>query len=93
MKTPRMTRATMSVLRLLLKLPMEGSYGLEICRMVEYPAGTVYPILYRFTELGWLVSCPKDIDPQRAGRPAWSWAHRRVLTCAALAGSLPAPWS
>lgn len=69
MKHPRMTEATQRVLRMFLDDPTVEKYGLEICKAVGYPAGTVHPLLYKFEELGWLESRFEDIDPSKAGRP------------------------
>lgn len=69
MKYPRMTEPTQRVLREFLADPTAEKYGLEICKAVGYPAGTVHPLLYKFEELGWLESRFEDIDPSDAGRP------------------------
>jgi DNA-binding PadR family transcriptional regulator len=49
--------------------PTAEKYGLEICKAVGYPAGTVHPLLYKFEDLGWLDSRFETIDPAEAGRP------------------------
>lgn len=69
MKYPRMTEPTQQLLREFLNDPTAEKYGLEICKTVGYPAGTVHPLLYKFEELGWLESRFEDIDPSDAGRP------------------------
>jgi DNA-binding PadR family transcriptional regulator len=69
MKYPRMTEPTQRVLREFLDDPTAEKYGLEICKAVGYPAGTVHPLLYKFEELGWLESRFEEIDPSEAGRP------------------------
>jgi hypothetical protein len=47
MKYPRMTEPTQRVLRMFLDDPTAEKYGLEICKAVGYPAGTVHPLLYK----------------------------------------------
>jgi PadR family transcriptional regulator len=69
MKYPRMTEPTQRLLREFLNDPTAEKYGLEICKAVGYPAGTVHPLLYKFEELGWLESRFEEIDPSEAGRP------------------------
>jgi PadR family transcriptional regulator len=69
MKYPRMTEPTQRVLREFLDDPTVEKYGLEICKAVGYPAGTVHPLLYKFEDLGWLESRFEEIDPSDAGRP------------------------
>jgi PadR family transcriptional regulator len=69
MKYPRMTEPTQRVLRMFLDDPTAEKYGLEICKAVGYPAGTVHPLLYKFEDLGWLESRFEEIDPSDAGRP------------------------
>lgn len=69
MKYPRMTEPTQRVLREFLADPTSEKYGLEICKAVGFPAGTVHPLLYKFEDLGWLESRFEEIDPSDAGRP------------------------
>jgi PadR family transcriptional regulator PadR len=69
MKSPKMSEPTQRVLHMFLAAPQAPKYGLEICKAVGYPAGTVHPILYRFEKLRWLESYPEEIDPSDAGRP------------------------
>jgi DNA-binding PadR family transcriptional regulator len=45
-------------------------HGLEIYRALKRSSGTVYPILDRFEERGWVKSRWENIDPSREGRPA-----------------------
>jgi DNA-binding PadR family transcriptional regulator len=46
-----------------------GSSGAEICRGTSLPSGTVYPILSRLEECGWLRSQWEAGDPAALGRP------------------------
>lgn len=69
MGKPRMTLATQLVLRALLERPADEMYGLEIAQRAGLPGGTIYPILARFEQLGWLDSRWEDLDPHAEGRP------------------------
>jgi PadR family transcriptional regulator PadR len=67
-KRPRMTFQTLLVLKVLANAPTEEHYGLEICREAGLPGGTIYPILARLEQAGWLSSAWETIDPVTAGR-------------------------
>src|SRR5262245_44393398 len=56
MGSPRMTLQTQLVLRTLIQDPTRDCYGLEVAAEVGLPAGTVYPILARLEEAGWVSS-------------------------------------
>lgn len=45
-------------------------HGLEIYRALNRSSGTVYPILDRFEDRGWVTSRWEKIDPSKEGRPA-----------------------
>jgi DNA-binding PadR family transcriptional regulator len=51
-----MTLQTQLVLRAFLSDPQKPRYGLELCDMVGLPSGTIYPILARLEQVGWLES-------------------------------------
>jgi PadR family transcriptional regulator, regulatory protein PadR len=65
----RVTPQTAAVLKVLVDGPEEGLYGLEIAQVVGYPAGSVYAILLRLENAGWVTSEWEDVDPSLAGRP------------------------
>lgn len=69
MGEPRMTLATRAVLSAFLAGPADEHYGLQIAEAADLPGGTIYPILIRLEQCGWLVSRWEDIDPQEEGRP------------------------
>ena len=65
-----MTLQTQLVLRALLQDPREQHYGLQLCEQTGLPSGTVYPIVARLEQLGWLESRWEDPDAHIAeGRP------------------------
>jgi PadR family transcriptional regulator, regulatory protein PadR len=66
---PRMTHATMAVLRALLENPTREVYGLEVCAAAGLPTGTIHPILARLEGTGWLESEWEQVDPKERGRP------------------------
>ncbi len=66
---PRLTHATVSVLRAMLENPTRELYGLEICAAAGLPTGTVHPILARLEAAGWLESSWEEKDPRSEGRP------------------------
>ncbi|QTI50319.1 PadR family transcriptional regulator [Streptomyces nojiriensis] len=69
MGEPRMTLATRAVLSAFLAAPADEHYGLQVAEVAELPGGTIYPILIRLEQCGWLESRWEDIDPQEEGRP------------------------
>ncbi|MFD8303647.1 PadR family transcriptional regulator [Streptomyces sp. NPDC059690] len=70
MGTLRMTLQTQLVLRALLEDPVKERYGLELCELAGLPSGTIYPILARLEQAGWLDSTWEDpAVHEAAGRP------------------------
>ncbi|MCZ4126173.1 PadR family transcriptional regulator [Streptomyces sp. H39-S7] len=64
----RMTLQTQLVLRALLEHPAKERYGLELCDLVGLPSGTIYPILARLEEFGWVESAWEDPAVHEAAR-------------------------
>ncbi|KQS53716.1 hypothetical protein ASG17_14460 [Brevundimonas sp. Leaf363] len=68
-----MTRArrpsaqTLAVLTALGAQPREWLYGLELAAATGLKSGSLYPILIRLADRGWLES--QWLEPQREGRP------------------------
>lgn len=70
MKTPRLTLQTQLVLRTLLDDPERSRYGLEVADLVGLPSGTIYPILARLEQVGWVTSAWEDPTVhEQEGRP------------------------
>jgi PadR family transcriptional regulator PadR len=66
-------RVTTGVARLLAVLvvePGEWRYGLDLMRATGQASGSLYPILTRLLEAGWLESEWEQVDPVAEGRPA-----------------------
>ena len=51
-------------------MPGEHRYGLELSRATGLKSGTLYPILARLEDAGWVVSEWEQIDPSVEGRSA-----------------------
>jgi PadR family transcriptional regulator, regulatory protein PadR len=64
----RITLQTLQVLQVLLTDPLDEHYGLEISRDSGLPTGSIYPILTRLENAGWVTSAWEDIDESRQGR-------------------------
>jgi PadR family transcriptional regulator, regulatory protein PadR len=63
--TPRMAR----VIKIFLEDPGQPRYGFELMRLTGLPSGSLYPVLAKFEETGWLAGGREDIDPHAEGRP------------------------
>jgi PadR family transcriptional regulator PadR len=86
---PRMTLQTQLVLRAMLAEPAATRYGLELCDLTGLPSGTVYPIVARLEQCGWLASSWED--PARhvaAGRPRRRYYRLTAEGAAAAPGAL-----
>jgi hypothetical protein len=66
---PRLTWATLKVFKVLLDDPAGRHYGLEVGKTAGLPSGSIYPLLMRLEQAGWLTSDWEDVDPKAAGRP------------------------
>jgi PadR family transcriptional regulator PadR len=57
------------VLRVMLDHPRAAHYGLELSRQSGLATGTIYPILTRLEQAGWVQSSWEEAEPSQAGRP------------------------
>jgi PadR family transcriptional regulator, regulatory protein PadR len=64
-----MTTQTLAILGAMLHDPGAEWYGLELARAAGLKSGTVYPVLSRLEDAGWLASVWEEVDPVVAGRP------------------------
>jgi PadR family transcriptional regulator, regulatory protein PadR len=64
----RISTQTEAVLAVFLADYSRDLYGLEISKQAGLPSGTLYPILARLEQAGWIESEWEVIDPVRAGR-------------------------
>jgi PadR family transcriptional regulator PadR len=66
---PRLTKPTIAVLEVLLAATdANPAWGLSICHDADLGSGTVYPILERLAERGWVTS--RTESEPHPGRPA-----------------------
>lgn len=68
-KPPRITGPTLKVLGQFLDRPTDSLSGIEICRLTGLASGTLYPILFRLEEAGWLESEWEEVVPAQVKRP------------------------
>jgi PadR family transcriptional regulator PadR len=68
-KQPRLSSQTISVLSTLMTSPSSELSGAEIAKHAKLASGTLYPILFRLEETGWLKSHWEAGDPTLLGRP------------------------
>jgi PadR family transcriptional regulator PadR len=73
-----MTTTVAKVLRIFLEDPTEPRYGFDLMQAAGLASGTLYPILARLENAGWISGKREQIDPAAAGRPA-----RRMYTLTA----------
>lgn len=66
---PRITTQTLKVLAALMSDRQQEISGAEIARSTKLASGTLYPILLRLEEAGWLKSRWEVEDPHELGRP------------------------
>jgi DNA-binding PadR family transcriptional regulator len=66
----RNTSATREVLATFMRSHGDEVFGLDVIRSTGFASGTVYPILRRLEDEGWLTSRWEQIDPELEGRPA-----------------------
>lgn len=68
-REPALTVPTLKVLGSILSSAPEDVAGVEIAQATNLRSGTLYPILLRLEEAGWLESHWEVADPQALGRP------------------------
>src|SRR5438046_7979103 len=66
---PRITMQTIKVLATFMSPDQDEISGAEIGRATKLSSGTLYPILLRLEEAGWLQSRWEVEDPHELGRP------------------------
>jgi DNA-binding PadR family transcriptional regulator len=73
MATPvRTSKQTLTLLGALTAKPSQWHYGYALSRETELMSGTLYPILMRLEERGWLETqweSPQELAEGRGGRP------------------------
>jgi DNA-binding PadR family transcriptional regulator len=64
----RLTRTTTRALAAFLETPRSWRYGYELMKLAELSSGTLYPLLARLTEDGWLEA--RWEESELPGKPA-----------------------
>lgn len=77
--SPRITGPTLRVLGEFCRRPLDRVSGIEILRSTGLASGTLYPILFRLEEAGWLESEWEEVLPTKVKRP-----RRRLYRITAL---------
>lgn len=78
-KPPRITLTTLKVLASMMRHGREQFSGSQVGKQSGLPSGTLYPILLRLEEAGWLESEWEAGEPSIMGRP-----RRRLYRVTAL---------
>lgn len=66
---PRISADALKVLGAMLEDAMAWHYGLQLSKEAGIASGTVYPMLARLENAGWLESRWEDAGPANEGRP------------------------
>ena len=66
-RRPNLSPQTLRVLDTLLADPDAWHYGYDLSRRTGLASGTLYPILIRLADQGWLAT--RWAEPERSGRP------------------------
>ena len=66
-RLPNTSPQTLSVLELLLESPHSWHYGYALSQLTGLKSGTLYPILLRLADQGWLET--RWAEPEQPGRP------------------------
>jgi PadR family transcriptional regulator, regulatory protein PadR len=66
---PRLSAQTLKVLGAIMSAQQDELSGADVGRATKLASGTLYPILLRLEQAGWLESRWEAEDPQKLGRP------------------------
>ena len=77
-KDPRISLQSMRVLSAIMEKHPTPVSGSEIAALTALASGTLYPILMRFEQAGWLRSKWENVEPSEVGRP-----RKRIYTFSA----------
>jgi PadR family transcriptional regulator PadR len=65
----RVTVPFLKIFSVFVNNPSEKYSGVDVCKETNLKSGTVYPMLIKLNENGWLTSEWEDIDPKKEKRP------------------------
>ena len=66
----KLTVPVARVLAAFLADPAAERYGLDLMKATGLPSGTLYPVLVRLRQAGWVEARWEQLDASAAGRPA-----------------------
>lgn len=69
MNSPRLSEQGLKVLARFMASPSDEFSGAELHKDTRLASGTLYPLLLRLEDCGWLSSRWEQIEPREAGRP------------------------
>src|SRR6266480_3723155 len=64
-----LSRPAIKVLRVFIENPTSEQYGFGLMAATKVQSGSLYPILRRFEDAGWVEAREESIDERAAGRP------------------------
>ena len=65
----RLTHNGVLVLKACMDQAGKQLHGYELMQLTGLASGTIYPVLMRFEDAGWLTSSWEAVDPKEEGRP------------------------
>jgi PadR family transcriptional regulator, regulatory protein PadR len=68
-KRVRVSRHMLRVLKMMVEKPRTPYSGADIAREIGIGSGTLYPLLQRLENAGWLKSEWEEVQPASVGRP------------------------
>jgi len=68
-KEPRLSHQMLRVMSVFVERPRDTLAGSDVAKQTRMLSGTLYPILMRLEQAGWLESKWEELDPSEAGRP------------------------
>jgi PadR family transcriptional regulator, regulatory protein PadR len=91
----RVSGQMLKVLKMMIEKPLTPYSGADIARQAGLGSGTLYPLLQRLENAGWLTSEWERVDPVEAARPRRRLykltGHGQMLAVKALAEVQTAP--
>lgn len=65
----RTSGPTLKVCKVFIEDPKQERSGAELSKLASVGSSTLYPLLHRMSDAGWLTSRWEEVDPADAGRP------------------------
>jgi len=65
----RLSHTGLRVLKAFMDRPGVSAHGYDLMQTTGVASGTLYPLLMRFEEAGWMISSWENVDPVQEGRP------------------------